>query len=112
MKGVKNTLLRNPYVRRYFFNLKSFNGAQALIIRVRNTILIYTCNENIDILLRSATDRFSHSPVNSSPSAISSNSRPAQVMELGMNLANAFASPALGAERWAGAAGIRWVRFS
>ena len=106
MKGVKNTLLRNPYVRRYFFNLKSFNGAQALIIRVRNTILIYTCNENIDILLGSATDRFLHSPVNSSPSAISSNSRLAQVMELGMNLANAFASPALGAERWAGAAGI------
>ena len=72
---------------------------------------IYTCNVNVDILLGSATDRFLHSPVNSSPSAISSNSRLAQVMELGMNLANAFASPALGAERWAGAAGIRWVRF-
>ena len=72
---------------------------------------IYTCNVNVDILLGSATDRFLHSLVNSSPSAISSNSRLAQVMELGMNLANAFASPALGAERWAGAAGIRWVRF-
>ena len=89
--------LQNPYVWRHYFFLESFNRAQALII---------TCNVNVDILLGSATDRFLHSPVNSSPSAISSNSRLAQVMELGMNLANAFASPALGAERWAGAAGI------